>query len=627
MEQKNWQADNRMALVRWHLQEKKSWFLVSLAIMFITLLVAPMALNQRLDEAVVAIGLLEIATLVFISTMIDFSYFHDSRKLTYYSAKPVSSRVRLQSLLVSNWIYCAVLLLFLLVIAFLADMRVSELRHIFLVFIPWLFLVILAGALSAILTGNTIAAAVATIINFTLPLSVLGVLYFGFEIVGQLTTGFNTRVLFTMFTESIYRVDLLYFVRYGEEGFRPDFLLFLGMWIGVLYGLIHWGLARRKNERTGEFVVFDGYKSLVSVVFSSLVPIGFSSIFYNASMASKLASFVVLSGLTYYLIHAILEKNFRISLQAVKIYGVFITLFGLFILTTNLAAASFEEKVPEASQVRAVYLGSQSDIWLENENRMLRIYRASEEELEGRPGLMLYRDPETIANIIALQKEIIRDQSYGFHAEFAILYFLENGERMYRYYELRPSENYRGEKGSFFLEIANSDGWKTQALPFVYGGERFKDSRDIDLEIIMERRYEMVATGLSRYTVDAELLRELMRRDYDRLLQKQENILSILLFQRHNVFGQSVIPRETYDGYDGGVVHPATSYQVTVKGGKGGGGERAEATHWVTPEFTNTFAYLESLTRGQAGRSMEPVKVQGAMGTEELPWNTETRIL
>jgi hypothetical protein len=98
MEQKNTMKNNNLNLLIYNLNEKKNWFLVSVAIMIITLVIMPVILGSGINQNIIIVGMLEIATLLFLNALIDFSYLHDNRKLTYYVSKPSTRMERVNSL-------------------------------------------------------------------------------------------------------------------------------------------------------------------------------------------------------------------------------------------------------------------------------------------------------------------------------------------------------------------------------------------------------------------------------------------------------------------------------------------------------------------------------------------------
>ena len=95
--------------------------------------------------------------------------------------------------------------------------------------------------------------------------------------------------------------------------------------------LIYWISGRRKNEKTGDFVVFEGYKHFVSIIAASIVPSMFYVIINESTYMHKVVSFIILTALAYYVLNVILEKSFVMKNNAVVVYGILVVSFFLFL--------------------------------------------------------------------------------------------------------------------------------------------------------------------------------------------------------------------------------------------------------------------------------------------------------
>jgi len=355
MEKKNLFPNNFKTVLLDSLYSKKNWFLISFAILIITVLIMPLLLVNDIQEGNIVVGMVEIFILVFINMIIDFSYLHDSRKLSYYTSKPMTSLQRVNLIIITNLIFTAILIGILAVINLIAGVDVHEM---YIITIPWLAAGILTAAFSSILTGNSIAAAVATVVNFTLPLSFLAVLNYLFTIIEDLALGFNANILFNSFVDKYYKINNLYFLNYFDKGINWTYFFQVAVIMTVLYLIGYKLLKRRKNERTSELVVYDGYKYFISLFLATLVPIGFSLALRTESFIGKMAVFVLLSALGYYIINAILEKSFSPSLKGLKMYIIYLVAFGVFIMGGNVATNHYEYYVPEAEDVKYTFVGN-----------------------------------------------------------------------------------------------------------------------------------------------------------------------------------------------------------------------------------------------------------------------------
>ena len=606
MEQKNLTQGNYLSQVTYQLKEKKNWFIVSVSIMFITLVAVPLALSSRVSETSMVFGILEIAALVFISLLIDFSYLHENRKLSYYFSKPASRLQRFSIILVSNALYATVLLAFLAVIGLFSETARPDLLSFFLLFSPWVYILILIGGLSSLLAGNTIAAGVATVVNFTLPLSLLGVIHFGFDIVGNLTNGFNTRVLFSLFTENIYRIDVLYFIRYFESGWSPGYILVGLFWLLILGSLTVYTINRRQDEKSGEFIVFDGYKNMISVLFASLVPIAFYSILgFSPNVFNKLFSFIILSALTYYLIHAILEKSFKITKPALLIYSVFILSFGGLLLTTNVAAKTFESVVPDPSEISSVYIDYRNHVWAEERERMVDVYGATEEMIANSPDAVLLRDKENIENVISLHREIVKNHDFYLQTNLVIVYFYHDGSTLYRYYNLQQRETYDRSKDPYFLALLGSEEYKNQKLPYIFNDTFFDQFEADKTRILAESlEYSRQDTDIALENFDPEIFRLKYRNDYQKVLEHPDMAISMLFFNRYDDYFKRTLSQLEEDIASSEAVRgfylEFISGQELVR--------RAETiTFRINSHFNETYNYLLLLKEKGAG-AMEHLK-------------------
>jgi len=536
MEWKNLMHKQTQGLVYNALKEKKSWFMVSFTILFITVVIMPYVIGTGIEAGYIFVGIIEVFALVFINCMIDFSYLHDSRKLAYHLSKPITEMQKINVIIVVNLIYTAVMMGLLGIASyFVYDSMVD----VFLVTIPWLMAGILTSALSAVLTGNTIAAALATVINFTLPLSFLAIINYFFQITQEIAVGFNSRILSNNFIEKIYRIDILYFVKYAEEKFDYSYFVVLAVVLSGLYLLTIILSKRRKNERTGDFVVSDGYKSLISLLVASLVPIAFLQVIYDGSFIAKMVSFVILSALAFYLINSVLEKSFKPSRYALKLFAGFMVFFMLFIVIADVTTSRFEAKVPVASEISAVYLGENTQVVLENHEEVLDIYNASEEKVRKSDNIVLYEDLDTVQNIIDFHHELIKNQEYYQYVNFTIVYYYKNGDKLYRYYTLNSTPDYDGSKDDFILNLINSDEFKNKKLAFVYD-DNYYDSLDItNVNVHYEPLdYNTQRDVITLEDLDMDVLRKNLAKDYDIFLQDFRNGLNFAIQSKDEYYIQ-----------------------------------------------------------------------------------------
>lgn len=602
MELKNMMHSNSKSIIINRLKEKRNWFFVSFAIILVTVVILPMVMGEGVEEGNIVMGMAEIFFLVYINCMIDLSYLHDSRKLSYNVSKPMTDIQRINIAIIVNVAFTAVLVIALAIITLLINGGPADyIWEMFMVTIPWLLAGIFTAALSSILTGNTIAAGFATVINFTLPLLVLAVINFFFEIVEDIALGFNSSILFNKFLEEVYRIDILYFVKYMDDGFDFTYFLVLAAVLVFLYSLIVKMSKRRKHERAGDLVVMDGYKSLISVLVASLAPAVFSQVLSYADFTGKIVSFIVLSALAFYLINAIMEKSFRIRQHAVKLFIGFMVVFLLFVVVSDITTEKFESYVPSPVDVSSVYMGQNTWVYSNTEEEGREIYSASEEFVEG-ADQVLFRSTSEIQDITNLHREVIKNQDYYYSSSFVIVYYMKDGERVYRYYRLDDSEDYKGEKDRFITAVVNGDELKRKKLGFIYDEMYYRglEIQSIDVSY-QDDNYNSRVVPLKAGDLDIDLLRENMRKDYDDYLSSCGACMDMLVAYWKNDYSLRYNYRP-YESYDSGRIKTVEKvsregftvnlYLYTNKlDDRGYNNIYIE----VNKNMTNTFNYLKSL--------------------------------
>lgn len=597
MEWKNSIHKNTGRLVVNGLKEKKSWFLVSFLILFITVIIIPIITGSRIEGGHIVVGMVEVFFLVFINCMIDFSYMHDSRKLAYNISKPITDLQKINVTIITNLVFTAVLVTVLYITTLFINTTYMDTNELFIITVPWLIAGIFTAAISGILTGNSISGSLATIINFTLPLSFLAIINYFFRIVEDIAIGFNSSILFNTFIENYYRIDILYFVKYVKDGFDFTYFIVLAVVLVILYGLIYLLAKRRKHERSGELVVSDGYKSFISIIIASLVPIAFSAVFYNVGFSGRIITFVILFALAYYLINAVLEKSFRLSRYTVKLFAGFMVFFALFIIIANFATNQFEGKLPVASEISSVYIGSNTWIYAqetdEGEFEGKQIYSATEEFMKKAENVILFDDQETIQAIIDLHGEVIKNQDYHYSMSFVIAYYYKNGDVLYRYYNLRENTAYDGQKDAFVKELINTDDFKLKRMPFVYDDNYLIGSEKPIVNIHFESENSKFIPQTVSDKLDIEIFRANLKKDFDKYLIDGGRDLIFLISSTDDYnflepYGRYKV--ETTESY---VMEDA--YYVEISFNEVNMKFRNYFSMRVTKSFTETFAYIESL--------------------------------
>jgi hypothetical protein len=437
----------------------------------------------------------------------------------------MTSLQRVNITIITNFIFTAVLIGILAVINMIAGVDVHEM---YIITIPWLITGIITAAFSSILTGNSLAAAVATVVNFTLPLSFLAILNYLFTIIEDLALGFNANILFNSFVDNYYKVNNLYFLNYFDDGINWTYFFQLAVIMTVLYLIGFKLLKRRKNERTTELVVYDGYKYFISLFLATLVPIGFSLALRTESFVGKMAVFVLLSALGYYIINAILEKSFSPSFKGLKMYIIYLVIFALFIVGGNIATNQYEYYIPEAEEVEYAFIGNSMYHYQQEWDRSKEVYDFNLEDIENqsfKENVDVYTSPKSIDNIIDIHQYILEDQNYYLNQNVIITYVMKDGDNLTRYYNLERAEDYNGDYlDSKAKEILNTEEFKSR-LP--YNNKYFNESyiTSMNFEINNENGYKTYDIG----DIDIEKLKINLEKDYQNYLEESKYSFEILI--------------------------------------------------------------------------------------------------
>src|SRR6056297_3515884 len=525
MEKKNLFPSNFKTVLLDSIAGKKNWFLISFAILIITVLIMPLLLISEIQEGNIVVGMVEIFILVFINCIIDFGYLHDNRKLGYYLSKPVTSMQRVNLVVITNIIFTGVLIGVLAVINLIAGVDVHEM---YIVTIPWLLTGILTAAFSSILTGNPIAAAVATVVNFTLPLSFLAIINYLFTIIEDIALGFDANILFNSFVENYYKVDKLYFINYFDKGINLAYFFQLAVIMAVLYLIGYKLLKRRKNERTTDLVVYDGYKYFISLFLATLVPIGFSLALRTESFIGKMAVFVLLSALAYYIINAILEKTFSPSFKGLKMYVVYLVVFAVFIVGGNIATNRYEYYVPEVDEVEYAFIGNSMYHYQQEWDKSRQVYDFNLQDINNesfKENVDVYTSSKSIDNIIEIHQYILEDQGYYISQNVIITYVMKDGDNLTRYYNLEQADDYNGDYlNSKAKEILNTGEFKSR-LP--YNNKYFSEPyiTNMNFEINDEDGYKTYDIT----DINITNLKSNLEKDYEKYLKESKYSFEILI--------------------------------------------------------------------------------------------------
>ena len=449
-----------------HLKEKKHWALLTTLVLIITVLVLPMLLETEIREEVIAIGIVEVFIVVIVNCLIDFNYLHDHKKFSYYTSKPMNAFQRLHMVLISNVLFASFFMALLMVVA---GVNGIDIETMFISSFPWLIVFIFLSGLSSYLTGNTIIAGLSTVFNFLLPLILVGILQFAVSLVADMSHPYNVQMVMDYIMEHIYKLDVIYFIKYVDQGVDIFYFAYLlGLLTGI-YLLTRHFMKKRKNENIGEFVIFKGYENFVAMIFSLLVPFIFTSIMPSNNFVLKLIAFIILGTLTYYIATIILEKSFKISMLSYKVFAIFMTLFIITVIGIGTFLTYFNDQVPAIDDIDRVLITNTSWFFSESKERGTDIQDVNIDNYQ-EYNVNVYETDQALEGIQKIHQGILKGATSQFSENINIIYFMKDGSEIRRYFTLRGHD---GDSNNFLFKegidqwIASQE-YKEKKMPFVF---------------------------------------------------------------------------------------------------------------------------------------------------------------
>lgn len=453
-------------LIIHHLKEKKNWFVLTSLILIITVLILPLLLDTEIEEGIIAIGIFEVFVIAGVNCLIDFNYLHDSRKYGYVLSKPIGSVKQLNLVLLINVIFSFT---FMGVLAIIGAISGIEVLEFFLPTCSWLLVLIFLCGYSSHLSGNTIIAGIASLFNFAVPLFVLGVIYFAMDIVSNMVNGFNVTLLLDYVVEHIYRLDIIYFIKFVDY---PNWPLYFAYLIGLLFGiymLTIYAIDKRKNEYIGDHIVFKTYKYFVALLVSLLIPFVFIQVMNNNGFVAKLIAFLLLGSISYYVTLVILEKSFKLQKKAYKILAVFMAIFFTIVLIAGFSVKHFESKIPDLEDIEAVVMTDSTWVYFDKLDKSISVINLSYEDALAY-NVSMYEDEKNIKLITDIHRSILENDNYQYYANVNIIYYLKNGKQVKRYFRLEPNDRqpFNTELDDIAEIFEETDEFKSFVMPYVY---------------------------------------------------------------------------------------------------------------------------------------------------------------
>ncbi len=459
------------------LKSKKNWFLLNIAICIVVAIVLPILFKSAYEFF--SVSALFIASLIIlISTFSDLIFLHDDRKISYYLSKPISLTKRINIALISNVIFCTITFLLTFLIASASGSILSNIKYMnfidkYLSYIQvmyaWLMLFIFIITLSSELTGNTTVSVLVSLFNFMLPLILYFITTYIFYILDSVIIGISTEIMSKSLLENILPLDKIYFIDYGVKG-NIDVFFFIRLFAScaVVYIITIIFAKKRKNERTGDFIIHSSFKYFMSLFASLIAPMLITMVMMGSNLFTLVVVLVILSMLSYYILISAFNKTFKISIQALKIYIPFIIIIITAIFTTSFILNEKSAYVPDDSDVKAVYIGDSlsylkgAKMLKETSYNWRSLLEAKYEEVKGNDSLVILHEKESIKKVIELQQMLMSEEPTHTYREVNIIYYLNNGKKVVRTYKL--PDNYKEEFNEYdtsiytkIMEIARMD--------------------------------------------------------------------------------------------------------------------------------------------------------------------------
>lgn len=479
METKNTSMNKSKQLLIHHLLEKKNWAVLTLIVLIITVVILPMLMDSDISEEYIAMGVAEVFIVILVNCLIDFNYLHDSKKYGYYLSKPMSSIKRIHMVLISNALFATFFMGLLCLIGIVLKLDMIE---SFLVSSGWLIMLILLTSLSSLLSGNTIIAGLSTAFNFAIPLLIMGVMYFAMDIVGDIVIGINVDILMDYIIQHIYKIESLYLLEYVYN-MSVMYFVVLGCNCLVIYGLMRWALKHRRNERIGEHIVFNGYKYFIALMFSIMVPFIFTSNLYSQEYVTKIIAFVILGSLTYYVSLVILEKSFKLKKVAIKLLVTFMVVFVSVVLASGFTVKLLGMNVPDITEIDSIIVSSTNRAFLPSKNDHVNLRNIDSEDIE-KYKLPVYQSEEAKQLIIDLHQSLINNSNYNYHTDINIVYYLKDGSKKTRYFDLGYFKGENNEElNEIFEELRKTKEHKENVYPYFYKDDYRDLLKNISIEM------------------------------------------------------------------------------------------------------------------------------------------------
>lgn len=461
------------AHIKYHLKEKKQWFMLTILLLVVSVIVLPILFGDSFSIEFAFLGLTEVCLITLISTLIDFHYLHDAKKFSYFLSKPMNMLEKAKVILASNFIFSFGFIIVITIAAALTGEFTYYLDGFFTgiaFFIVGMFYI----ALSAHLSGNVFIAGIASVFNFLVPLMILGIIYFLVELVSKVTLGFSSDIIMSEIIAKFIPIDKIYFLDFRHI-LSLEYLIYLAAEVGILFFLMKVVVKNRKNERIGDHIVFKGYKYFIASMLTFLLPFIVISISPIDSFWLSIFAFIILGALTYYISLIILDKSFKLKKQGVLVYLSFTAASLIVICIIALVTSQIVHYVPADEDIYGIMIADNAYITLpSDEYGSESISRISLKDIEENH-IPLYKSPASIGIIKEIHNQILVNNSITAYYDFNIVYFLKDGSKVVRYFETdnyqHTNNTYNEELDMLFDKVMELEDNLAVRFPIVYSND------------------------------------------------------------------------------------------------------------------------------------------------------------
>lgn len=474
----------------------KRWFIFTTVMLSVITIVVPMLFEHDPIYFIIP-GVSALFLISFVMMLSQLNFLHESKAFAYVASKALPLKSRIYGIVITQALFCGAFLIFLYGVGYFSGTAlinhgrfgIPELNLLFTTVSAWVLILLLLVPLSALLSGTTISAAVSTLFNFSIPVSIFGVIYFVINVANKGTVGLNVHDIMGELILRFYRIDYIYHVNAPWYAMA----ILLPLTLGVLFYLLNWAIKNRKHERIGQSFVFKGYKVFILFLLSLLAPLGLTLLLSEASFSAQWVSVLILGSITLYILLAILDKNLKLSRKAYQLIGAYLVGVSLCIGIATLGLNFYIGQIPDLSKVDAVILCN--DSWVrDHKGNYHSIYDLGALTKTG--DLPIYRSEGMKKQVHLLHQLIIEEpQALNFYKgaigwqsdmNFNLVYLMNDGSRRIFPFKIPYELSHGPDKDSVYKvwagEMLKQEEFLASASPLLFGKE---DERTLSAEVYL----------------------------------------------------------------------------------------------------------------------------------------------